>query len=77
MFRVWVGRSGGDGFFGEVHEGERAGAALGKLDGAPASIKDNVDMAGFPTRSGSTTTPETPAVADAPVVARLRAAAWI
>ncbi len=52
----------------------RAGAALGKLDGAPASIKDNVDMAGFPTRSGSTTTPDTKAAADAPVVARLREA---
>ncbi len=52
----------------------RSGAALGKLDGAPATIKDNVDMAGFPTRNGSTTTPETPAAADAPVVARLREA---
>ncbi len=52
----------------------RAGAALGKLDGAPASIKDNVDMAGFPTRSGSTTTPEAKAASDAPVVARLREA---
>ena len=52
----------------------RSGTALGKLDGAPATIKDNVDMAGFPTRNGSTTTPDTPAAADAPVVARLREA---
>ncbi len=52
----------------------RSGTALGKLDGAPATIKDNVDMAGFPTRSGSTTTPEVKAAADAPVVARLREA---
>ncbi len=52
----------------------RAGAALGPLDGAPATIKDNIDLAGFPTRSGSTTTPATPAAGDAPVVARLREA---
>jgi aspartyl-tRNA(Asn)/glutamyl-tRNA(Gln) amidotransferase subunit A len=52
----------------------RAGAALGPLDGVPVTIKDNVDMAGLPTRHGSTTTPETPAAADSPVVARLREA---
>ncbi|MBN8890163.1 MAG: hypothetical protein BGP12_00155 [Rhodospirillales bacterium 70-18] len=52
----------------------RAGAPLGLLDGAPMTIKDNVDMAGQPTRSGSTTTPDAPAAADAPVVARLREA---
>jgi aspartyl-tRNA(Asn)/glutamyl-tRNA(Gln) amidotransferase subunit A len=52
----------------------RRGAALGPLDGATVTIKDNVDVAGFPTRHGSTTTPTTPAVADAPVVARLREA---
>ncbi|MCC6717634.1 MAG: hypothetical protein IT555_07110 [Acetobacteraceae bacterium] len=52
----------------------RSGAALGKLDGAPATIKDNVDLMGFPTRSGSTTTPAAAAAADAPVVARLREA---
>src|SRR5438045_623391 len=44
----------------------RSGTALGKLDGAPATIKDNVDMAGFPTRSGSTTTPDSRAAGDAP-----------
>jgi len=52
----------------------RAGTARGKLDGAPTTIKDNIDLAGFPTRSGSTTTPETKASTDAPVVARLREA---
>lgn len=55
----------------------RAGAPLGLLDGAPMTIKDNVDVAGLPTRSGSTTTPDTPAVADAPVVARLREAGGV
>jgi aspartyl-tRNA(Asn)/glutamyl-tRNA(Gln) amidotransferase subunit A len=52
----------------------RAGAPLGRLDGLPMTIKDTVDAAGWPTRSGSRTTPETPAAADAPVVARLREA---
>jgi aspartyl-tRNA(Asn)/glutamyl-tRNA(Gln) amidotransferase subunit A len=51
----------------------KAGAA-GPLDGVPMTVKDNVDMAGLPTRSGSTTTPATPATGDAPVVARLREA---
>lgn len=52
----------------------RQGAPLGPLDGVPTTIKDNVDVAGLPTRHGSLTTPETPAAADAPVVARLREA---
>jgi len=50
------------------------GEPLGSLDGMPVTVKDNVDLAGFPTRHGSTTTSETPAAADAPVVARLREA---
>jgi len=33
----------------------RAGKPRGALDGAPVTIKDNVDVAGFPTRHGSTT----------------------
>jgi aspartyl-tRNA(Asn)/glutamyl-tRNA(Gln) amidotransferase subunit A len=52
----------------------QAGAPLGPLDGVPATIKDNVDVMGLPTRHGSTTTPDTPAAGDAPVVARLREA---
>ncbi|MBC9177624.1 amidase [Pseudoroseomonas ludipueritiae] len=52
----------------------RQGAALGPLDGIPVTIKDNVDMKGWPTRNGSTTSPPTPAPEDAPVVARLREA---
>ena len=50
------------------------GEPLGSLDGMPVTIKDNVDLAGFPTRHGSTTTSETPAASDASVVARLREA---
>jgi aspartyl-tRNA(Asn)/glutamyl-tRNA(Gln) amidotransferase subunit A len=52
----------------------RAGAPLSALDGVPMTIKDNTDMAGHPTRNGSLTSPDTPAAADAPVVARLREA---
>ncbi len=52
----------------------RAGAPLSPLDGVPVTIKDNVDVAGHPTRSGSLTTPATPAVEDSPPVARLREA---
>jgi aspartyl-tRNA(Asn)/glutamyl-tRNA(Gln) amidotransferase subunit A len=52
----------------------RQGAARGPLDGVPITIKDNVDMKGWPTRNGSTTSSATPAAEDAPVVARLREA---
>ena len=51
------------------------GAALGPLDGAIASIKDLFDVAGEPTRAGSTILADAaPAKADAPVVRRLREA---
>ncbi|MEJ7733536.1 MAG: amidase [Polyangiaceae bacterium] len=43
------------------------------LEGVPFLVKDQHDVAGLPTRSGSAHTPA-PAVADATVVARLRAA---
>ncbi len=52
----------------------RAGQPLSALDGVPMTIKDNTDVAGWPTRNGSLTTSDAPAMADAPVVARLRAA---
>jgi aspartyl-tRNA(Asn)/glutamyl-tRNA(Gln) amidotransferase subunit A len=51
-----------------------AGRPVGPLDGITVTIKDNVDIVGFPTRHGSLTTPDTPAAADSPVVARLREA---
>lgn len=52
------------------------GRALGPLDGAIVSIKDLFDVAGEPTRAGSRVLAEEAesAVADAPVVRRLRAA---
>lgn len=52
-----------------------AGAPLGPLDGIPVSIKDLVNVAGWPTRRGSLAcAEEPPAAADAPSVALLRRA---
>ncbi|WIM10098.1 amidase [Enhydrobacter sp.] len=50
------------------------GKPLSPLDGVPTSIKDTTTVKGWPTRYGSRATDETPAVEDAPVVGRLRAA---
>ncbi|QCI67756.1 amidase [Phreatobacter stygius] len=52
----------------------QAGRPIGPLDGVTVTIKDNVDIAGFPTRHGSLTVEDLPATADSPVVARLREA---
>jgi aspartyl-tRNA(Asn)/glutamyl-tRNA(Gln) amidotransferase subunit A len=53
----------------------RAGITLGPLDGAIITIKDLFDVAGEPTRAGSTILADAPpAPADATVVRRLRAA---
>src|SRR5256884_5958794 len=53
----------------------RAGVSLGPLDGAIVSIKDLFDVAGEPTRAGSTVLADARAAAfDAPAVQRLRAA---
>jgi aspartyl-tRNA(Asn)/glutamyl-tRNA(Gln) amidotransferase subunit A len=48
------------------------GEPAGRLDGLPVTVKDNVDVAGVPSRKGSRTTPDVAAAADAPAVARLR-----
>lgn len=53
-------------------ERHRQGQPLGPLDGVPVSIKDLIDVAGYPTRRGSTATSDAPAGADAPSVRRLR-----
>src|SRR5947209_9923227 len=44
------------------------------LAGVPVAVKDNLDVAGLPTRYGSAATSPEPATADDPIVARLRAA---
>lgn len=65
-------------------DGARARAAeldrqevRGPLHGIPLGVKDIVDVAGLPTRCGSTLTPDGRAECDAPLVARLRAAGAI
>lgn len=50
----------------------RRGDPLGPLDGVPISIKDTINVAGWPTRFGSRTSSESPAVADAISIRRLR-----
>jgi aspartyl-tRNA(Asn)/glutamyl-tRNA(Gln) amidotransferase subunit A len=52
----------------------RAGRPIGPLDGVPVTVKDLVDLAGFPTRRGSRTTATEPVPDDAPMVASLKAA---
>ena len=54
-----------------------AGRYLGALHGIPVGIKDIVDVAGLPTRAGSTLTSDLPVTADAAIVAALRAAGAI
>jgi aspartyl-tRNA(Asn)/glutamyl-tRNA(Gln) amidotransferase subunit A len=49
-----------------------AGAPLGRADGIPTSVKDNIWAAGLPTLKGSKTGERGPAPEDAPAVARLR-----
>ncbi|MCW5747838.1 MAG: amidase [Alphaproteobacteria bacterium] len=55
----------------------RNGRPLSPLDGVPVTIKDTVDLKGFPTRAGSRTTPEAPAAQDCPEAARLREAGCV
>lgn len=53
----------------------RAARPSGAIDGVPVTVKDLILVAGWPTRRGSLSTAgEPPAAADAPAVARLRAA---
>ncbi len=52
----------------------RSGRPIGPLDGVPVTVKDLVDVAGFPTRRGSRTTPVEPMPDDAPLITSLRTA---
>jgi aspartyl-tRNA(Asn)/glutamyl-tRNA(Gln) amidotransferase subunit A len=52
----------------------RAGRPIGLLDGVPCTVKDLVDVTGFPTRRGSRLTDPAPAAEDAPLVLSLKRA---
>ena len=52
----------------------RAGRPAGVLDGVPVTVKDLVDLAGFPTRRGSKLTDPAPLADDAPLVVGLKSA---
>ncbi len=52
----------------------RAGRPLGLFDGVPVGVKDEMDVAGYPTAVGTKFLGRTPATHDATVVARMRAA---
>jgi aspartyl-tRNA(Asn)/glutamyl-tRNA(Gln) amidotransferase subunit A len=52
----------------------RAGRPIGILDGVPCTVKDLIDLAGFPTRRGSRATDPTPVTEDAPMVLGLKSA---
>jgi amidase len=63
----------------EVRAEAKALEGLGDLDGlplagVPVAIKDSIDLAGMPTRSGSAATSREPAADDAELVRRLREA---
>jgi aspartyl-tRNA(Asn)/glutamyl-tRNA(Gln) amidotransferase subunit A len=55
-----------------MSEQRRRDGVIGRLDGIPIAIKDNFDIAGWPTLAGLPR-PGTPAVHDSHVVGRLRA----
>jgi aspartyl-tRNA(Asn)/glutamyl-tRNA(Gln) amidotransferase subunit A len=61
-----------------LHAMHRAGAAIGALMGAPVSVKDLYDVAGFPTTAASATMHDAPIPsADSPAVARVRQAGGV
>ena len=57
---------------GESEARWAAGRPAGGLDGVPVTVKDLLNVAGFPTRRGSRTTDPTPASEDAPSVLGLK-----
>ncbi len=59
---------------GESEARWRAGRPMGLLDGVPCTVKDLLDLAGFPTRRGSRLTSAEPVADDAPAVLGLKAA---
>ena len=58
---------------GESEARWAAGRPIGQLDGVPVTVKDLIDVAGFPTRRGSRLSDPAPATQDAPSVMGLKA----
>jgi amidase len=58
----------------DLDRADRSGLALA---GVPVAVKDNIDVAGLPTRHGSAATPTQPATVDDELVRRLKAAGAI
>ncbi len=58
---------------GESEARWAAGRPIGSLDGVPVTVKDLIDVAGFPTRRGSRLSDPAPALQDAPSVMGLKA----
>ncbi|UFN49998.1 amidase [Roseomonas sp. OT10] len=58
---------------GESEARWMAGRPLGPLDGVPVTVKDLLNVAGFPTRRGSRVSDPAPAAEDAPAVLGLKA----
>jgi Asp-tRNA(Asn)/Glu-tRNA(Gln) amidotransferase A subunit family amidase len=52
----------------------RTGKPIGRLDGVPVAIKDELDVQGYPTRVGTSFLGSAPAAEDSTVASRLRAA---
>jgi len=74
---VFVDRQGARQAARQAADDLAAGRDRGPLHGMPLAIKDIIDVAGWPTRAGSKLTDDRPAIADAPLVASLRAAGAI
>ena len=55
----------------------RAGRPIGALDGVPCTVKDLLDLAGFPTRRGSRVTSPVPVPDDAPAVLGLKSSGGV
>jgi len=68
----WLDREGARRNATEAEARWMAGAPRGLIDGIPVGIKDNLLVAGMPTRFGSKLTSSEPSQHDAPAVARLR-----
>lgn len=76
QIQAWVSvdRDGALAAAKELDEELAKGHSRGPLHGIPIGIKDIIDVRGWPTRAGSRLSSDQPAMNDAPIVARLRAA---